>query len=92
MERAWQIFDADGKGFVNHSSLKAIVKKWGQACSDDDIAEMIRLFDRDQDGRISKQDFARILKYTILMPTVKTIVMRIGCECASTSVQNCLCV
>jgi Ca2+-binding EF-hand superfamily protein len=62
VDRAFSIFDADGKGYINHASLKAVVRELGDVISEDEMHDMIKVFDKDNDGLITKDDFRRILK------------------------------
>jgi len=62
IEKAFKLYDHDGAGFIDHAKLKRVAKHLGEKMNDEDIQDMIDEADRDQDGKVSKEEFFRIMK------------------------------
>lgn len=63
LNEAFELFAGD-KGYIDFEALKTIAKVIGEDASDDELADMIKEFDLDQDGKINREEFAQILKNT----------------------------
>lgn len=50
--RAFEAFDKDGSGTISASELRAVMKSLGEDLTDQEIDEMIREADKDQNGEI----------------------------------------
>ena len=62
MREAFKIFDSQGSKFITFNSLKSVLVKMGQKMSDDDINNLIKEADSDADGRVSYQDFKKLMQ------------------------------
>jgi len=62
IQKVFQLFDEDKSGFITFKSLKKICQELGENLTDTDIQEMIDEADRDNDGKISQDEFFRIMK------------------------------
>jgi len=60
--KVFQLFDKEGSGFINFQSLKHVCQEVNQPMSDQDIRDLIDEADRDHDGRVTADDFYRIMK------------------------------
>ena len=49
----FKVFDKDSSGFINASELKEVSSKLGRNMTDEDVKEMIKAADLDQDGKIN---------------------------------------
>ena len=59
---AFKKFDTDNSGYITVDELKQLLAKIGQHYSDREIAKMIATVDRNGDGKLSYQDFVRLMK------------------------------
>ena len=62
VEKVFRLFDEDGSGFITFRSLKKICNDLGEGLTEEEMQEMIDEADRDQDGKISFEEFFRIMK------------------------------
>lgn len=58
--RAFELFDADGKGSITLADLRRVARELGEGLSDEELVAMIEEFDMDGDGAISRDDFIGI--------------------------------
>jgi Ca2+-binding EF-hand superfamily protein len=63
--QAFQVFDKDGDGFINRQELKTILRSLGQNPTDDDIEQLMQTVDNGHDGRISFDEFIKIISIQI---------------------------
>lgn len=54
VDRAFDVFASEGKGHITMKGLKRITKDVGQAIDDEELEDMIRMFDKNEDGVIDK--------------------------------------
>jgi Ca2+-binding EF-hand superfamily protein len=66
MMRAFNLFDMDGRGKITFEDLKRVANELNEVLSDDELREMIREADIDQDGAVNASEFVRIMKKTEL--------------------------
>lgn len=59
---AFKKFDLDNSGHISVGELKYILSKIGQNFTDSQIASMIATVDANNDGKLSFQEFARLMK------------------------------
>lgn len=60
VEKRFHEFDADFDGFVTADDIQKVMSDLGQPLSEEEIAEMIREADWNEDGRIEWKEFAWI--------------------------------
>ena len=66
----FKVFDKDNSGFISASELKEVSSKLGRNLTDEDVKEMMKETDLDEDGKISyegkfflkERDSRRIIK------------------------------
>jgi len=61
IEQAWKLFDKDEDGMVSFDDLKSISAELGENLTEQELYDMIKEADRHQIGKISKEDFVRVL-------------------------------
>lgn len=57
MRQAFKVFDIDGNGFIDARELKVTMCNLGENLSDRDIKQMMKLADKNSDGRIDYEEF-----------------------------------
>merc|ERR1719456_1925913 len=62
MREAFMVFDRDKSGSVTASELKHVMNNLGEQVTDEEVEEMIREADADQDGELSFDDFLQFIK------------------------------
>ncbi|XP_041361658.1 calmodulin-2/4-like [Gigantopelta aegis] len=61
MKEAFQMFDTDGDGFINERELRVALTRVGEALTDAQVQDVFRDADKDGDGRISYDEFAKYI-------------------------------
>lgn len=54
VDRAFEVFGSEGKGHITLKGLRRITKDVGQSIDDEELKDMIRMFDKNEDGVIDK--------------------------------------
>lgn len=49
---AFRVFDLDGNGYIDKNELRHVMKRLGENLSEDDVKEMFREADLNNDGKI----------------------------------------
>ncbi|KAF9950942.1 hypothetical protein BGZ72_007476 [Mortierella alpina] len=62
VSRVFQLFDGQDKGAIRLEDLRRVASDLGLSMTDNELREMIEEADRDGDGGVSEQEFARIMK------------------------------
>merc|ERR1719295_677969 len=62
VDKIFRLFDEDKKGFITFKNLKRVVQELGEDLNDDEIQEMIDEADKDEDGKVSPNEFFRVMK------------------------------
>ncbi len=57
----FKVFDKDGIGFITFNNLKDVIKNLGLNYSDDEIMEMIKECDLDNDMMINYDEFTKMV-------------------------------
>ena len=60
--KVFQLFDPKNQGYIQMKDLKRIAEDCGEALSDQELNEMIIEADRSGDGKITFQEFFRVMK------------------------------
>jgi centrin-3 len=58
--RAFDLFDAEGKGSINLQDLRRVARELGEGLQEEELVAMIEEFDLDGDGAISRDEFVGI--------------------------------
>ncbi|KAI5239613.1 EF-hand [Aureobasidium subglaciale] len=58
--RAFELFDAEGKGNINLMDLRRVARELGEGLQEEELVAMIEEFDLDGDGAISRDEFVGI--------------------------------
>merc|ERR1719230_147102 len=65
IQKAFQLFKGPS-GKISFEDLKAVAKELGETMSDEELTEMIREADKDEDGEVSEEEFMRIIRKSTL--------------------------
>eukprot|EP00475_Leptophrys_vorax_P018611 TRINITY_DN25483_c0_g1_i1.p1 TRINITY_DN25483_c0_g1~~TRINITY_DN25483_c0_g1_i1.p1 ORF type:complete len:200 (-),score=49.02 TRINITY_DN25483_c0_g1_i1:160-732(-) len=57
LEKVFELFDEEGKGGINLNDLQKIVNDLGEPLSEDEVEDMIKRADQDNDGLVNKSEF-----------------------------------
>jgi calmodulin len=61
MRQAFRVFDIDGNGLIDAHELKLTMLNLGENLSDRDVKQMIKLADRNGDGKIDYEEFIAMM-------------------------------
>merc|ERR1712007_7756 len=61
IQKAFQLFKGP-TGKISFDDLKAVAKELGETMSDEELQEMIREADKDEDNEVSEEEFMRIIR------------------------------
>ena len=56
------MFDKDGNGKISKEELKSVMKNLGENLTDDEISEMIREADDNDDGEVDYEEFVKMMQ------------------------------
>merc|ERR1711934_76961 len=62
--KGFKLFDKDNTGSISLKTLTEVAKELGEACSDAELAEILKECDIDGDGEIKEADFLEIMTAT----------------------------
>ena len=62
VEKVFRLFDEERSGYITFRALKRVVNELGEGLSEEEMQEMIDEADRDQDGKISFEEFYRVMR------------------------------
>merc|ERR1712046_293444 len=65
IQKAFQLFKGPS-GKISFEDLKAVAKELGEMMSDEELQEMIREADKDDDNEVSEEEFMRIIRRSTL--------------------------
>eukprot|EP00927_Polykrikos_kofoidii_P062932 TRINITY_DN57742_c0_g1_i1.p1 TRINITY_DN57742_c0_g1~~TRINITY_DN57742_c0_g1_i1.p1 ORF type:complete len:167 (-),score=59.38 TRINITY_DN57742_c0_g1_i1:49-549(-) len=65
IQKAFQLFKGPS-GKISFDDLKAVAKELGETMSDEELWEMIREADKDEDNEVSEEEFMRIIRKSTL--------------------------
>ncbi|XP_022229419.1 neo-calmodulin [Drosophila obscura] len=58
---AFRVFDKENNGYITSAELKVVLTALGEKLPDDEIEEMIREYDIDQDGHLDFEEFVNMM-------------------------------
>jgi Ca2+-binding EF-hand superfamily protein len=61
MHEAFKAFNRSGGGFLNQADLRSVLDKMGESVTDEELTALIKEMDIDGDGKISFDEFQRML-------------------------------
>lgn len=61
MRQAFRVFDIDGNGFIDANELKITMFNLGENLSDKDLKQMLKLADKNKDGKIDYEEFISMM-------------------------------
>lgn len=61
MQRVFCLFDVENKGYIELKDLKRIAEELGEAMAIDELQDMVDRADPDQDGRVTVEDFTKLM-------------------------------
>merc|ERR1712093_178682 len=65
IQKAFQLFKGQS-GKISFEDLKGVAKELGENMSDEELKEMIREADKDEDNEVSEEEFMRIIRKSTL--------------------------
>jgi centrin-2/centrin-1 len=65
IQKAFLLFKGPS-GQISFDDLKAVAKELGETMSDEELREMIKEADKDEDGQVSEEEFMRIIRKSTL--------------------------
>ncbi|KAG0333928.1 eukaryotic translation initiation factor 2C, 2, partial [Podila humilis] len=66
LSRVFQLFDAQGKGYIRMDDLRRLANELGLSMTDQQLEEMMDEADRDGNGAVTPDEFGRIMKKTAM--------------------------
>lgn len=61
IRNAWKVFDKDQRGFIEAKELRHVLTNIGEKLSTNEMEDMIKEADPDNDGKIQYEEFVRLL-------------------------------
>mmetsp|Transcript_8066 Transcript_8066/g.8928 ORF Transcript_8066/g.8928 Transcript_8066/m.8928 type:complete len:150 (+) Transcript_8066:46-495(+) len=61
IREAFKVFDKDGNGFISAAELRHVMTNLGEKLTDEEVDEMIREADVDNDGQINYDEFVKMM-------------------------------
>ncbi len=62
---AFTVFDLDGDGFITAEELGTVLANMGESLQTFELEEMVQEADSDNDGKLSLEDFVKVMAYGI---------------------------
>jgi centrin-1 len=62
IEKAFTFFDDTGDGYIDFEKLKKVSQELGEICDDKILRDMIFAADLNEDGKVDKEEFMRVMR------------------------------
>lgn len=66
IEKSFHLFDQNGDNYLDINDLKYVADLIGETMSQEELNEMIKEADQDKDGRVTLDDFKRVVRKATL--------------------------
>ena len=65
IKSAFKVYDRDGNGFISADELKYMMTQLGEPLTDEEVDELIRVADVDNDGQINYEEFVQCMSVSL---------------------------
>merc|ERR1712139_323643 len=66
-DEAFDQLDDDGSGFLEPTEIKQVLEQFGSSPTDEQLNDVVRDLDKDNNGKIDKQEFMMLFKNVLTM-------------------------
>ncbi|OHT11278.1 Caltractin [Tritrichomonas foetus] len=66
IEKSFHLFDNNGDGYLDITDLKYVADLIGETMSQEELFEMVKEADQDHDGKVTLEDFKRVVRRATL--------------------------
>ncbi|MES1922360.1 calmodulin-like 3 [Bonamia ostreae] len=63
VKEAFKAFDKDGNGFISLEELKSAMESLGEKVTKEELQEMVKIADKNNDGKIDYEEFVEIMQH-----------------------------
>ncbi|XP_052137267.1 putative calmodulin-like protein 6 [Oryza glaberrima] len=64
LRKAFRIFDKDDNGFISRNELSMVMASLGEEMTEDEIDDMMKAADSNNDGQVDYEEFKRVMMST----------------------------
>lgn len=62
LSQLFNYYDSEGKGYIDIKGLKSVMTILGENMDEQQLLRMFRLLDKDDDGKVSRDDFYKMMR------------------------------
>merc|ERR1711898_10404 len=66
-DEAFDQLDDDGSGFLEPTEIKQVLEQFGSSPTDEQLNDVVRDLDKDNNGKIDKEEFMMLFKNVLTM-------------------------